>query len=356
MMRFTKYNSMNDILAFPRMEEYLKIFYSEFLLEMFPEELNGEPIALAEQFGKTPWGEPFSIIADQLLDAANLVLDLVVNKRRRCIALWDVEDGDWSLDTEKEVGKGQTFLVAPVMEEEHPALKPAVIVCPGGGYHNVCFSGEGTPVMHYMENQGYRAFVLKYRANPCLYPAPQEDMALAIQYIRANAEKYGVDPTDVTLIGASAGGHLCAFEAVIHEEMAKSVYNQMKQASPALAEKYNAQSARPDKLVLSYPVISFCDQPHEGSFQMLTGGDESLREPFSVEKLVDKNFPPTFVWACEDDDCVPPHNAKIMGAALTAAQVRNELHIYPTGGHGCGLAYSKSAYPWSRAMVNFLKE
>ena len=34
-MRITKYNSMNDILAYPDMENYLRVFYSEYLLDMY---------------------------------------------------------------------------------------------------------------------------------------------------------------------------------------------------------------------------------------------------------------------------------------------------------------------------------
>lgn len=58
-MRFTKYNSMTDILNYPKMREYLKIFYSEYLFEMYPKELYDLPIAREEQVAETPWGNPF---------------------------------------------------------------------------------------------------------------------------------------------------------------------------------------------------------------------------------------------------------------------------------------------------------
>lgn len=115
-----------------------------------------------------------------------------------------------------------TFLIAPSISEieKDKEKKPAVIICPGGGYEAVCFSGEGTPIMHYMEAQGYRAFILKYRVAPAMYPAPHEDLALAIQYVRANAEEYGIDENDIMILGASAGGHLCSSFAALYEEAA----------------------------------------------------------------------------------------------------------------------------------------
>lgn len=355
-MRFTKYNSMNDILAFPEMEEYLKIFYSEYLLEMYPKDLYAQPLALEEQFGETPWGEPFSIIVDQLMDASNLILDICVNKTRRCISLWNPGE-DWSLEKEAG-GKGEkdaVFLLAPqkqVVEAQKAA--PAVIICPGGGYEAVCFSGEGTPVMHFMEAQGYRAFILKYRVAPAEYPAPQEDLALAIQYVRSHAVEYGVDPENITVLGASAGGHLCASEAALYEEAAGTADLELQKTHPEAAKCLMRYSARPDQVCLCYPVISFVNEPHEGSAQALTGRRRELREELSAEKLVTAAYPPTFVWTCADDDCVPPSNAVHMGEALKASGVRHELCVYPSGGHGCGLAYTKSAYEWSRRMIEFL--
>ena len=354
---------MEDILNYPNMREYLTVFYSEYLFDMYPKELYDRPIAREEQVARTPWGEPFSIVADQLMDAVNLVMDINENHRRRAIALWDYDAktgtyGDWTLEKNSQGGKNSVCLIAPVMEQTKNELdtrqsetknskknSPAVIICPGGGYEEVCFSGEGTPIMHFMEANGYRAFMLKYRVGKDgVYPAPQEDLARAIQYVRAHAGKYQIDPNNICVLGGSAGGHLCASEAVLYKQV----------------ETECKISARPDKVVLCYPVISMEKEIHEGSARALTGGEKektaSLRHELSVEHLVQSDYPPTFVWTCADDDCVPPSNAVRMGEALKNAKVPYELHVYPTGGHGCALAFSKSAYDWSRAMLEFLQK
>lgn len=346
---------MKDILDYPRMEEYLKIFYSEYLLEMFPEALYEAPLARLEQVGKTPWGEPFSIIVDQFMDGVNLILDICENKERRCISLWDKEEGDWSLEREKKGGREQVFLLAPAKQAKG-AKKPAVIICPGGGYEGVCFSGEGTPVLRFMEAKGYQGFILKYRVSPERYPKPQEDLALAIRYVRCHAKEYGIDENNVLVIGASAGGHLCALEAAMHEKAARLAEEELEKIAPERVKQYTGISAKPNKICLSYPVISFETEPHEGSVQALTGGNEELRKALSVENLITKDYPPTFVWTCADDDCVPPSNAINMGKALNTAGVPCEMHVYPSGGHGCGLAYSKEAYDWSRAMTEFMEK
>ena len=152
-MRFTKYNSMKDILAYPQMREYLHVFYSEYLFEMYPEETYHFPIARVEQIAKTPWEEPFSIIADQLMDAVNLVLDLKENHTRRALSLWNQEKdansknqfAEWTLEKNARGGKDAVALITPEYrrQEKEKKIRPAVIICPGGGYEEVCFSGEG---------------------------------------------------------------------------------------------------------------------------------------------------------------------------------------------------------------------
>lgn len=360
-MRFTKYNSMEDILEYPGMDEYLKIFYSEYLLEMYPGDMRLLPVARLEQAAHTPWGEPFSIVTDQLMDAVNLVMDIFENHMRRAVSLWDMGGSGWNLDREARGGKDQVFLIAPaeklMREQERKILdgsiaaeikrKPAVIICPGGGYESVCFSGEGTPVMHYMEAKGYRAFILRYRTGTeGIYPAPQEDLSLAVRYVREHAEEYGVDPDDIMTMGFSAGGHLCASQAGLTLPDYQGAL-QHKKFAPKLSH--------PDKVCLCYPVISFIHEPHEGSAQTLTGGKEELRTALSAEEMITEKYPPTFLWTCADDDCVPPSNAVRMAKALEEAGVRHELHVYRSGGHGCALAFSKEAHGWSQAMTEFFR-
>lgn len=353
---------MTDILKYPQMREYLNVFYSEYLFDMYPKNLYDLPIAREEQVAETPWGEPFSIVADQLMDAVNLVLDLKENRTRRAIALWEHDEengtyGEWTLEKNARGGKERVCLITPDMEQlkKEKSIfgerkRPAVIICPGGGYEEVCFSGEGTPVMYFMEANGYGAFMLKYRVGKDgVYPAPQEDLARAIRYVRVHAEEYQIDPDNVMVLGGSAGGHLCASEAALYGRME---YEDQE-------GEFKGISAKPDKVTLCYPVISLEKEIHEGSAKALTGGEkeetEILRHKLSVEYLVTEEYPPTFVWTCADDDCVPPSNAVRMGEALKRAGVPHELHVYPTGGHGCALAYSKSAYDWSRAMLEFFR-
>lgn len=356
---FTRYHSFHDIMDYPYMREYLKVFFSENNLELFPKEIRHLPLALAEQMTDSPWVGAFCQVTNQFLDAVETVLDITDRHIRRCVSLW--EDGeDWTPEKERKGGKASVFLLTPEYEQRSDTSdckeakddkkkdRPAVIICPGGGYEKVCFSGEGNPVMNYMEAKGYVTFVLKYRTKPERYPAPQEDLALALKYVRKHAAKYGVDSHQIMLMGFSAGGHLCASLPCFCREIAGRL-------SMETGERILPEDIWPDRLCLGYPVITFGEECHEGSFQALTGGDESLREALSLEKQITADYPATFLWACEDDDCVPVSNAVRMGMALKEAGIRYELYTYPTGGHGCNLAFGNSARTWTEEMIRFMK-
>lgn len=352
MTEFTKYHSLNDILDYPHMEEYLKIFFSEDNLKLFPEETRHLPLALSEQSLVSPWGGHFSQVVQQLLEAVQTVLDLTERRARRCVSLWN-EDADWTLEQEQRGSRESVFLLTPEYKKNLPrsdrkqADSPAVIICPGGGYEQVCFSGEGNPVMRYMEAKGYTAFVLKYRTAPARWPEPQEDLALAIRYVREHAREYGADPCNLMLMGFSAGGHLCASLGCFCRELAEAV-------SAETGTRVMPEMIRPDRLCLAYPVITFGRECHEGSFLALTGNDERLRETLSLNRWVTEDFPPAFLWACRDDDCVPASNAERMAEALRAKGIPHLLRLYPSGGHGCNLAFENSARGWTEEMVRFM--
>ena len=53
-------------------------------------------------------------------------------------------------------------------------------------------------------------FILSYRIQPNTYPQCQMDLALVIMHVRAHARQYGIDENRILVVGASAGGHLCA--------------------------------------------------------------------------------------------------------------------------------------------------
>ena len=206
--------------------------------------------------------------------------------------------------------------------------RPALIVCPGGGY-GFLSNRESEPVALRFAGLGYAVFVLCYHTAPqARWPVPQRQLLAAIDHVRTNCERYGVDPQAVVPMGFSAGGHLAGCAGTMWNR--PEVYRSLKKKSPAF---------RPDGVILCYPVITSGEHIHEDSFRNLLGDRfGELAETVSLEKRVTKKSPPMFLWHTADDTSVPVENSMLMAKALKARGVDYELHVYPHGSHGQSLA------------------
>ena len=224
-------------------------------------------------------------------------------------------------------GDGFVPYIEPyTLDTEIPA--GAVIICPGGGY--TCRAEhEGRPVAETFNKLGFHAFVLQYRVSPARHPAPLADVLRAVRIVRANAGKWMVEPEGIAVCGFSAGGHL-ACSAGVH-------CNQIKTAEDDLA---GTVSAEPDAMILAYPVITSGEFGHKGSFVNLLGENapEEMRNLMSLEKQVTENTPPAFLWHTADDCGVPVENSLLFAGALRNFRIPFELHVFPAGRHGLGLA------------------
>ena len=243
---------------------------------------------------------------------------------------------DSSAPAEKieERGKGGVIdraianVVQPTITVYLPAKDKAngtgIVICPGGGYQHLAIDKEGHDIARWLNSIGIAAVVLKYRLPGSMRGSSQgdihevadrihvalEDAESAMRLMRENASKWNLKPGAIGMMGFSAGGHLAAMMGMI--------------APP---------DSRPDFLVLGYPAI-----------------------PATLN--VTSAMPRTFLVAADDDTTVnPAENAGRFFAALRAAKVPAELHIYSSGGHGFGIQKSgKTSAAWTGALVAWLKE
>lgn len=347
---FTLDSIYDSIVRDKDVKDHLELLGLSIFLEAVDEEDSKKTLKELQEKIRMPWGDMFP--AEYVMTAANFVLEILDGKLYELKALWKEVTGAADSD-----GKEGVYLLTPVQEEYRPGEKrPAAVICPGGGYSCVCVPIEGIQYAEKVKEAGYVPFILVYRVAPEHYPAPQKDLALAVKYVRSNAEKYGISPDNLLLMGSSAGGHLCASMTALHEEIEADLMRELGESGDVISERYQGIPVKPEKLSLSYPVVSFTDQPHEDSFQCLTGGREELREKLSVEKHITKEYPKTFIWLCEDDDLVPPENGKSLYRSLEKSGVESKLCVYPSGGHGCGLAQGTSAEGWIDEMLEFMKD
>ena len=207
-------------------------------------------------------------------------------------------------------------------------IRAAIIVCPGGGY-SLRSQHEGAPVARWLNSLGLHAFVCNYRVAPARHPVPLDDAQRAVRLVRAHAAQWRIDATRVGLLGFSAGGHLAC-----------SAGNLGDDGDAAATDPVARQRGRPDLVIGCYPVISSGLHAHRGSFDNLLGRhpDPTLLDLLSLENSVGPRNPPTFLWTTADDRAVPVENCLLYALALRKHGVPLELHVYPHGEHGLGLA------------------
>jgi len=220
----------------------------------------------------------------------------------------------------------------------HPYLEPhvlstaeargAVLICPGGGY-TMRAQHEAEPIAKSYNAAGFHAFVVQYRVAPNRHPAPLLDVTRALRMIRSRAGEWHVDPERIAVCGFSAGGHLTGSIGV-HYSL----------PDVDTGDALDVVSCRPNALILCYAVLSAGCRRHVGSFVNLLGpdADPDLVELMSLENQVTEDTPPAFLWHTADDPAVPVANSLLFAGAMAEHGVPFELHVYPQGAHGLGLA------------------
>lgn len=222
--------------------------------------------------------------------------------------------------------------------------RPAMIVIAGGGYLGIC-EREGEPIALAYFAKGYNVFTLEYSCAPNTYPTQLIEGCLAVAFVKDKANEFGINIDQVAVAGFSAGGHLAAMTATLFNEDC---------VSEILKEKKSF--ARPDAVVLGYPVISSGEFKHLGSIENLTGGKLDLYDKVSLEKQVKENSSPAFIWGTVNDDLVPIENAFSYAYACKKNGVKFELHLYEDGRHGLGLANEQTATPKGRVLNSTVEE
>ena len=241
----------------------------------------------------------------------------------------------------------QSSLAAPILlwpqgapgatgtsDEDKPALIPfipekskqngtAVLVIPGGGFTIRAVDHEGVLVAQWLKERGITAFLLRYRLRP-LYDRKDwlADGQRAIQYIRANAAQYQIDPDRVGAVGFSAGAMLAAdlgFNASLGDANA--------------TDPLEKQSALPDFDILAYGAMPF-------------------PAALSPERL--KQVPPTFMFGTVED-AGSLNGLSTLFVDMVKNKVPVEAHFFQNGVHGSGFAVGDPILgEWPNLLWNWM--
>ncbi len=236
-------------------------------------------------------------------------------------------------------------LYLPEQTSEHPL--PLVVHIHGGGWMGG--SKFPCPVVG-MVLKGYAVASIEYRfSQKAKFPAQIQDCQAAIRWLRANREKYHIDPEKVGVVGASAGGHLSALVGTAggkgafpviggNEDQSDQVQAVCDIFGPTDFVNVVRQAEEDDKVKNVFEFNSPKDP-----YSSLIGtrlDDEEKAKAVSPATYVGEGNPPFLILHGTHDALVPYAQSTQFAEALKAKGVPVWLQTLPGAGHG-GPAFGK---------------
>lgn len=199
--------------------------------------------------------------------------------------------------------------------------RPAVVVCPGGGYV-YCSPREAEPIALSYAARGFHAFVLRYSTGfRAADFAPLKQVSWVIGYLRENAERWHIAPDKIITCGFSAGGHLALAAGVMGEN-------------------------KPNAMILGYPAVTIPNYPGADYMLKLLAGKQEVTDGdaarFDLLTKITQDAPPVFL-AATAEDFLTPYGALPVAQRYSSLGKPYELHIFQYGPHGLALSNEVTA-------------
>lgn len=229
---------------------------------------------------------------------------------------------------------GARIPIDAYVPEAGAGTRPAVLYVHGGGWRNgsrTSFAlGRGfAPTARRLVRAGFAVFSVGYRLAPeHRFPAGANDVSDAIAWIRENAERLGVAPRRIGLLGNSAGGTLAAFAAVRDRgatDAGRRVRAVVSWSGPMeLRSLARSLAADPERATMVSDYLG-CDPDR-------CRGRASAASPVTH---VDPSDPPILL-AGSLDEFIPPDQARRMSDELRLHGVSRVLVLLPGRAHAGG--------------------
>ena len=253
------------------------------------------------------------------------------------------------------VGERKLVLDLYLPEKVSKAL-PLVVWIHGGGWRNGSKDGAGSRLEPLLRN-GYAGASIGYRlSGEAIFPAAIADCKGAIRYLRANAEKLGVDPERIGVWGSSAGGHLVSLlgtsggvdkwgEHRAHIKVSARVQAVCNWFGPSDFLRMNDFPGRIDHDSPRSPESLFIGGPIQRNKTKVAEAN-----PITYASSDD---PPFLHMHGDNDQSVPFNQSELLHAALKQKGVKTELYRVRNGGHGFGGATKDTREQLSERVVKF---
>jgi acetyl esterase/lipase len=225
---------------------------------------------------------------------------------------------------------------------------PLAIYVHGGGLT----AGDKTDInptfLNALASAGFIVASINYRLAPLYkFPAQIEDVKCAIRYLRANAQTYGINASQVFAFGDSSGGELVAIAALTGHGSAFDV-------GPYLNEPSGLTAA-----VDLFGDANLTGTVSSADLQRVFGNNQSLLVLASPTHYVSRDASPMLIIQGVNDTNVPESQSIEFYNELTAAEAQTQLILVQNAGHEFEQVGSQPISPSlaqiAQAMVNFFE-
>jgi acetyl esterase/lipase len=213
---------------------------------------------------------------------------------------------------------------------------PVIVWVHGGAFR--MGSKDQCPAVSFVR-EGYAVASINYRlSQQAIFPAQIEDCKAAVRWLRANAQKYGLDPKRIGAWGASAGGHLVAMLGTTGEVKAFDKGPNLEYSSrvQAVCDWFGPTDFTQMSKFKSDMDHDAADSPES---QLLGGPVQQNKEKAARANpltYVTKDDPPFLIMHGDQDPLVPINQSELLHEALRKADVPVTFYIVKGAGHGFG--------------------
>jgi acetyl esterase/lipase len=213
---------------------------------------------------------------------------------------------------------------------------PLIIRIHGGAW--LAGSKESEGPMDY-PREGFAVASINYRLSQhAVFPAQIQDCKAAVRYLRANAQKYNLDPNRFAVWGASAGGHLAALLGTTGDVNEFDVGENLSVSSrvQAVVDYFGPtdflqmeEHRLPNGMIHNTP-----DSPESKLIGGLIQDNPEKAAKANPITYVTKDDPPFLIVHGDMDPLVPHHQSELLEAALKKEGVPVSFYTVKGAGHG----------------------
>lgn len=218
---------------------------------------------------------------------------------------------------------------------------PLVVYVPGSAWFPQNLARSVPRMIDFAEQTGYAVAIVQYRPSTVAKsPAQLVDIKASIRYLRANADRYDIDPERVAIWGTSSGGHMASMVGVTQgiEKFNTADNSEFSSNVSAVVDFFGPTDFQK---MSGYPSIMNHDEPTSPESSVIGG---PIQDPVNQAKVdeynpityvrADREFPPFLIMHGDIDPLVPFNQSLILFEALRDAGHEADFYKLTGAGHG----------------------